>query len=42
MQTIDVVLLDLVDERRGFWKFPDGTTMTNSIEVESAEPGRTS
>lgn len=32
---LDVVLLDLVDERRGFWEFPDGTTMTNSIEVES-------
>lgn len=32
---LDVVLLDLVDERRGFWKFADGTTMTNSIEVES-------
>ena len=31
---LDVVLLDLVDERRGFWEFPDGTTMTNSIEVE--------
>ena len=32
---LDVVLLDLVDERRGFWKFPDGTTMTNSLEIES-------
>lgn len=31
---VDVVLLDLVDERRGFWLFSDGTTMTNSIEVE--------
>ncbi|MCF2585824.1 hypothetical protein HU144_00805 [Brevibacterium sp. UCMA 11752] len=32
---IDLVLIDLVDERRGFWLFPDGTTMTNSIEAES-------
>ncbi|MDN5587070.1 MAG: DUF6270 domain-containing protein, partial [Brevibacterium sp.] len=32
---LDVVLIDLVDERRGFWLFPDGTTMTNSLEVES-------
>lgn len=38
---LDVVLLDLVDERRGFWKFPDGTTMTNSIEVESCGAART-
>lgn len=33
-EDLDVVLLDLVDERRGFWSFSDGTTMTNSIEVE--------
>lgn len=32
---IDVVLLDLVDERRGFWRFSDNTTMTNSLEIES-------
>lgn len=31
---LDAILLDLVDERRGFWLFPDGSTMTNSIEVE--------
>ena len=37
---LDVVLLDLVDERRGFWQFPDGTTMTNSIEVESCGAAR--
>ncbi|MCU4298293.1 hypothetical protein D3I60_14640 [Brevibacterium permense] len=37
---LDVVLLDLVDERRGFWKFPNGTTMTNSIEVESCGAAR--
>ncbi|SDT18585.1 hypothetical protein SAMN04489752_3614 [Brevibacterium siliguriense] len=37
---LDVVLIDLVDERRGFWKFPDGTTMTNSIEVESCGAAR--
>lgn len=39
-EDIDVVLLDLVDERRGFWKFPDDTTMTNSIEVESCGAAR--
>lgn len=32
---LDLVLIDLVDERRGFWRFPDGTTMTNSLEIES-------
>ena len=37
---LDVVLIDLVDERRGFWKFPDGSTMTNSIEVESCGAAR--
>ena len=37
---LDVVLIDLVDERRGFWKFPDGKTMTNSIEVESCGAAR--
>ena len=37
---LDVVLLDLVDERRGFWKFPDGTTMTNSLEIESCGAAR--
>lgn len=37
---LDVVLLDLVDERRGFWKFPDGSTMTNSLEVESCGAAR--
>ena len=37
---LDVVFLDLVDERRGFWEFPDGTTMTNSIEVESCGAAR--
>ncbi|MGO2944028.1 MAG: DUF6270 domain-containing protein [Brevibacterium aurantiacum] len=31
---LDLVLLDLVDERRGYWLFPDNTVMTNSIEVE--------
>ena len=39
-KNLDVVLLDLVDERRGFWKFPDDTTMTNSIEVESCGAAR--
>ena len=37
---LDVVLLDLVDERRGFWRFSDGTTMTNSLEVESCGAAR--
>lgn len=37
---IDVVLLDLVDERRGFWQFSDNTTMTNSIEIESCGAAR--
>lgn len=37
---LDVVLLDLVDERRGFWKFPDDTTMTNSLEIESCGAAR--
>ncbi|MGJ5723410.1 DUF6270 domain-containing protein [Brevibacterium sp. H602] len=36
----DVVLIDLVDERRGFWLFPDNTVMTNSIEVESCGAAR--
>lgn len=33
---LDLVLVDLVDERRGYWLFPDATTMTNSLEVESS------
>ncbi|UVI36679.1 DUF6270 domain-containing protein [Brevibacterium spongiae] len=37
---LEIVLLDLVDERRGFWKFPDGTTMTNSLEIESCGAAR--
>lgn len=32
---LDLVLIDLVDERRGFWRFSDGTTMTNSLEIEA-------
>lgn len=32
---VDLILVDLVDERRGFWRFPDGTTMTNSLEIEA-------
>lgn len=27
------VLLDLVDERRGVWRFPDGSFLTNSVEA---------
>lgn len=27
------VLVDLVDERRGVWKFPNGTYLTNSVEA---------
>src|SRR5699024_5603388 len=37
---LDFVLIDLVDERRGFWRFPDGTTMTNSLEIESCGAAR--
>lgn len=32
--SLDLILIDLADERRGFWLYPDGTTITNSIEVE--------
>lgn len=39
-EDLDLVLVDLVDERRGYWLFPDGTTMTNSIEVESCGAAR--
>ena len=34
-EDIDLVLVDLVDERRGFWQFTDGTTVTNSMEAEA-------
>ncbi|WP_051297635.1 DUF6270 domain-containing protein [Brevibacterium album] len=27
------VLIDLVDERRGVWRFPDGSHLTNSVEA---------
>lgn len=37
---LDLVLIDLVDERRGFWLLPDGTTITNSLEVESCGAAR--
>lgn len=40
-EDLDLVLLDLVDERRGFWRFPGGTTMTNSLEIESCGAART-
>lgn len=39
-EDLDLVLIDLVDERRGFWLFLDGTTMTNSLEVESSGVAR--
>lgn len=39
-EDLDLVLIDLVDERRGFWQFPDGTTMTNSLEAESCGAAR--
>lgn len=29
----DVILIDLIDERRGVWQFPDGSYLTNSIEA---------
>src|SRR5699024_6853739 len=35
-----LVLIDLVDERRGYWLFPDGSTMTTSLEVESCGAAR--
>lgn len=34
-EPIDVVLVDLIDERRGFWLFPNATTLTNSLEFEA-------
>src|SRR5699024_10916404 len=37
---LDLVLIDLVDERRGYWLFPNGTTMTNSLEIESCGAAR--
>lgn len=37
---LDLVLIDLVDERRGFWLFSDGTSMTNSLEIESCGAAR--
>src|SRR5699024_3901603 len=37
---LDLVLIDLVDERRGYWLFPDGSTMTNSLEVASCGAAR--
>lgn len=37
---LDLVLIDLVDERRGYWLFPDGTTMTNSLEIEACGSAR--
>lgn len=39
-EDVDLILIDLVDERRGFWLFPDNTVMTNSIEVESCGAAR--
>lgn len=39
-ESLDLVLIDLADERRGYWLFPDGMTMTNSIEVESSGAAR--
>lgn len=38
---LDLLLIDLIDERRGFWQFPDGSRMTNSIEVELCGAGLT-
>ncbi len=36
---LDLVLIDLVDERRGYWLWPNGTTMTNSLEIEACGAG---
>lgn len=33
-QALDLILIDLIDERRGFWRFEDGSSMTNSLEIE--------
>lgn len=35
-EDVGLVLIDLVDERRGFWLYPDGTSMTNSLEIEAS------
>lgn len=32
----DLLLIDLVDERRGVWEFPSGTYLTNSVEAYHA------
>lgn len=32
----DLILIDIVDERRGVWKFPNGTYLTNSVEAYRA------
>ena len=32
----DVIIIDLVDERRGVWEFPNGTFLTNSVEASRA------
>lgn len=32
---LDLIFIDLTDERRGFWLFPDETVMTNSLELEA-------
>lgn len=37
---IDVLLIDLADERRGYWRFLDGTSMTNSSEIVSCGAAR--
>lgn len=34
--SIDLVMIDLIDERRGYWKMPGGSVITNSIEAEAA------
>lgn len=38
--TLDVIIIDLVDERRGVMKYPGGATFTRSRENESALIGR--
>lgn len=39
VEDLDLILIDLVDERRGYWLWPDGTTMTNSLEIEACGAG---
>lgn len=39
-KVLDLILIDLIDERRGYWSFSDGTSMTNSLEVANSGAAR--